>query len=79
MVPSWHTKMIHVRFPGNLYARYGATISMVPMMAPAGMVRSKLLSWENPKSLMMMGMKELHTPTISRVVLGAPPEQRQLT
>jgi len=51
--------MIQVLFPGNLYARYGATNSTVPMIAPAGMVNNRLFSVLNPKLLMMIGMKLL--------------------
>jgi len=51
--------MIQVLFPGYLYAKYGATNSTVPMIAPAGITNNRLFNVLKPKLAMIIGIKVL--------------------
>lgn len=58
IVPSWQTKISQHLFPGYLYAKYGATSSIVPIIAPAGITNRSEFRVLNPKSLMKIGMND---------------------
>ena len=58
VVPHWHTNITQVRIPGRLEQMNGASHSIVPVTAPNGIINSKAFSVENPKPLMIIGMKD---------------------
>ena len=57
IVPHWQMTISQVRMPRNLYAMYGTLSSMVPIITPAGIVKSSELRRLNPNPEMIIGIK----------------------